>query len=217
MNIKKIITALITISIIVLYHPTMQVVAAELVEDAEEVSTEDDIDITEAVTDKDAESDDVDDTEGADDAEDADDTEGADEQDELTDEEDDEEEEEKDEKDEDNSIKSSLVIQVKHYKDFVVSIDDYEFIVEDMGDYYDSDETRLSTDETVCFADFVSAAASDSDEYSFFRNEIDYSLFDSLDGIDEVYNELKSIGDIPAGMKFTIYEKDGVIENYSID
>lgn len=206
MNIKKIITALITISIIVLYHPTMQVVAAELVEDAEEVSTEDDI--TEAVTDKDAESDD------ADDAEDADDTEDADEQDELTDEEDNEEDEEKNE---DNSIKSSLVIQVKHYKDFVVSIDDYEFIVEDMGDYYDSDETRLSTDETVCFADFVSAAASDSDEYSFFRNEIDYSLFDSLDEIDEVYNELKSIGDIPAGMKLTIYEKDGVIENYSID
>ena len=119
--------------------------------------------------------------------------------------------------DEDDSIKSSLVIQIKHYKDFVVTIDDYEFIVEDMGDYYDLDETRLSTDETVSFADFVSAAASDSDEYSFFRNEIDYSLFDSLDGIDEVYNELKSIGDIPAQMKLTIYEKDGVIENYSID
>lgn len=203
MNIKKIITTLITISIIVLYHPTMQVVAAELVEDAEEVSTEDDI--TEAVTDEAAESDD------------ADDTEDADEQDELTDKEDDEEDEEKDEDDEDDSIKSSLVIQVKHYKDFVVSIDDYEFIVEDMGDYYDSNETRLSTDETVSFADFVSAAASDSDEYSFFRNEIDYSLFDSLDGIDEVYNELKSIGDIPAGVKLTIYEKDGVIENYSID
>lgn len=196
MNIKKIITTLITISIIVLYHPTMQVVASELVEDAEEVSTEDDI--TEAVTDEDAESDDANDTEDADD------------QDELTDEED-------EEKDEDDSIKSSLVIQVKHYKDFVVSIDDYEFIVEDMGDYYDLDETRLSTDETVSFADFVSAAASDSDEYSFFRNEIDYSLFDSLDGIDEVYNELKSIGDIPAGVKLTIYEKDGVIENYSID
>jgi hypothetical protein len=215
MNIKKIITALITISIIVLYHPTMQVVAAELVEDAEEVSTEDDI--TEAVTDEAAESDDADDTEDADDTDDADDTEDADEQDELTDEEDAEEDEEKEENDEDDSIKSSLVIQVKHYKDFVVSIDDYEFIVEDMGDYYDSDETRLSTDETVSFADFVSAAASDSDEYSFFRNEIDYSLFDSLDGIDEVYNELKSIGDIPAGMKLTIYEKDGVIENYSID
>ncbi len=215
MNIKKIITGLITISIIVLYHPTMQVVAAELVEDAEEVSTEDDI--TEAVTDEAAESDDADDTEDADDTDDADDTEDADEQDELTDEEDAEEDEEKEENDEDDSIKSSLVIQVKHYKDFVVSIDDYEFIVEDMGDYYDSDETRLSTDETVSFADFVSAAASDSDEYSFFRNEIDYSLFDSLDGIDEVYNELKSIGDIPAQMKLTIYEKDGVIENYSID
>ncbi len=209
MNIKKIITTLITISIIVLYHPTMQVVAAELVEDAEEVATAEDSetiseevstedDITEAVTDEDAESDDANDTEDADD------------QDELTDEED-------EEKDEDDSIKSSLVIQVKHYKDFVVSIDDYEFIVEDMGDYYDLDETRLSTDETVSFADFVSAAASDSDEYSFFRNEIDYSLFDSLDGIDEVYNELKSIGDIPAGVKLTIYEKDGVIENYSID
>lgn len=210
MNIKKIITTLITISIIVLYHPTMQVVAAELVEDADEVATAEDSetiseevstedDITEAVTDEAAESDDVDDP-GEDD-----------EQDELTDEEDDEED------DEDDSIKSSLVIQVKHYKDFVVSIDDYEFIVEDMGDYYDSDETRLSTDETVCFADFVSAAASDNDEYSFFRNEIDYSLFDSLDGIDEVYNELKSIGDIPAGVKLTIYEKDGVIDNYSID
>lgn len=210
MNIKKIITTLITISIIVLYHPTMQVVAAELVEDAEEVATAEDSetiseevstedDITEAVTDEAAESDDVDDP-GEDD-----------EQDELTDEEDDEED------DEDDSIKSSLVIQVKHYKDFVVSIDDYEFIVEDMGDYYDSDETRLSTDETVSFADFVSAATSDSDEYSFFRNEIDYSLFDSLDGIDEVYNELKSIGDIPAGVKLTIYEKDGVIDNYSID
>lgn len=210
MNIKKIITTLITISIIVLYHPTMQVVAAELVEDADEVATAEDSetiseevstedDITEAVTDEAAESDDVDDP-GEDD-----------EQDELTDEEDDEED------DEDDSIKSSLVIQVKHYKDFVVSIDDYEFIVEDMGDYYDLDETRLSTDETVSFADFVSAAASDSDEYSFFRNEIDYSLFDSLDGIDEVYNELKSIGDIPAGVKLTIYEKDGVIDNYSID
>ena len=210
MNIKKIITALITISIIVLYHPTMQVVAAELVEEADEVATTEDSetiseevsaedDITEAVTDE------------------ADDTEDAEEQDELTDEEDDEEDEEKDEDDEDDSIKSSLVIQVKHYKDFVVTIDDYEFIVEDMGDYYDLDETRLSTDETVSFADFVSAAASDSDEYSFFRNEIDYSLFDSLDGIDEVYNELKSIGDIPAQMKLTIYEKDGVIENYSID
>ncbi len=207
MNIKKIITALITISIIVLYHPTMQVVAAELVEEADEVATTEDSetiseevsaedDITEAVTDE------------------ADDTEDAEEQDELTDEEDDEEDEEKDE---DDSIKSSLVIQIKHYKDFVVSIDDYEFIVEDMGDYYDLDETRLSTDETVSFADFVSAATSDSDEYSFFRNEIDYSLFDSLDGIDEVYNELKSIGDIPAQMKLTIYEKDGVIENYSID
>ena len=210
MNIKKIITALITISIIVLYHPTMQVVAAELVEEADEVATTEDSetiseevsaedDITEAVTDE------------------ADDTEDAEEQDELTDEEDDEEDEEKDEDDEDDSIKSSLVIQIKHYKDFVVTIDDYEFIVEDMGDYYDLDETRLSTDETVSFADFVSAAASDSDEYSFFRNEIDYSLFDSLDGIDEVYNELKSIGDIPAQMKLTIYEKDGVIENYSID
>ena len=207
MNIKKIITALITISIIVLYHPTMQVVAAELVEEADEVATPEDSetiseevsaedDITEAVTDE------------------ADDTEDAEEQDELTDEEDDEEDEEKDE---DDSIKSSLVIQIKHYKDFVVSIDDYEFIVEDMGDYYDLDETRLSTDETVSFADFVSAATSDSDEYSFFRNEIDYSLFNSLDGIDEVYNELKSIGDIPAQMKLTIYEKDGVIENYSID
>lgn len=210
MNIKKIITALITISIIVLYHPTMQVVAAELVEEADEVATTEDSetiseevsaedDITEAVTDE------------------ADDTEDAEEQDELTDEEDDEEDEEKDEDDEDDSIKSSLVIQIKHYKDFVVTIDDYEFIVEDMGDYYDLDETRLSTDETVSFADFVSAATSDSDEYSFFRNEIDYSLFDSLDGIDEVYNELKSIGDIPAQMKLTIYEKDGVIENYSID
>ena len=210
MNIKKIITALITISIIVLYHPTMQVVAAELVEEADEVATTEDSetiseevsaedDITEAVTDE------------------ADDTEDAEEQDELTDEEDDEEDEEKDEDDEDDSIKSSLVIQIKHYKDFVVTIDDYEFIVEDMGDYYDLDETRLSTDETVSFADFVSAATSDSDEYSFFRNEIDYSLFDSLDGIDEVYNELKSIGAIPAQMKLTIYEKDGVIENYSID
>ena len=207
MNIKKIITALITISIIVLYHPTMQVVAAELVEEADEVATTEDSetiseevsaedDITEAVTDE------------------ADDTEDAEEQDELTDEEDDEEDEEKDE---DDSIKSSLVIQIKHYKDFVVTIDDYEFIVEDMGDYYDLDETRLSTDETVSFADFVSAATSDSDEYSFFRNEIDYSLFNSLDGIDEVYNELNSIGDIPAGVKLTIYEKDGVIENYSID
>ena len=216
MNIKKIITTLITISIIVLYHPTMQVVAAEFVEDADEVATAEDSetiseevstedDITEAVTDEDAESDD------------ADDTDDADEQDELADKEDDEEDEEKDEDDEDDSIKSSLVIQVKHYKDFVVSIDDYEFIVEDMGDYYDLDETRLSTDETVSFADFVSAAASDSNEYSFFRNEIDYSLFDSLDGIDEVYNELNSIGDIPAGVKLTIYEKDGVIENYSID
>ena len=213
MNIKKIITTLITISIIVLYHPTMQVVAAELVEDADEVATAEDSetiseevstedDITEAVTDEAAESDD------------ADDTDDADEQDELADEEGDEEDEEKDE---DDSIKSSLVIQVKHYKDFVVSIDDYEFIVEDMGDYYDLDETRLSTDETVSFADFVSAAASDSDEYSFFRNEIDYSLFDSLDGIEEVYTELKSIGDIPAGVKLTIYEKDGVIENYTID
>ena len=210
MNIKKIITALITISIIVLYHPTMQVVAAELVEEADEVATTEDSetiseevsaedDITEAVTDE------------------ADDTEDAEEQDELTDEEDEEEDEEKDEDDEDDSIKSSLVIQIKHYKDFVVTIDDYEFIVEDMGDYYDLDETRLSTDETVSFADFVSAATSDSDEYSFFRNEIDYSLFDSLDGIDEVYNELKSIGAIPAQMKLTIYEKDGVIENYSID
>ena len=210
MNIKKIITALITISIIVLYHPTMQVVAAELVEEADEVATTEDSetiseevsaedDITEAVTDE------------------ADDTEDAEEQDELTDEEDDEEDEEKDEDDEDDSIKSSLVIQIKHYKDFVVTIDDYEFIVEDMGDYYDLDETRLSTDETVSFADFVSAADSDSDEYSFFRNEIDYSLFNSLDGIDEVYNELKSIGAIPAQMKLTIYEKDGVIENYSID
>ena len=210
MNIKKIITALITISIIVLYHPTMQVVAAELVEDADEVATAEDSetiseevstedDITEAVTDE------------------ADDTEDAEEQDELTNEEDDEEDEEKDEDDEDDSIKSSLVIQIKHYKDFVVTIDDYEFIVEDMGDYYDLDETRLSTDETVSFADFVSAATSDSDEYSFFRNEIDYSLFNSLDGIDEVYNELKSIGAIPAQMKLTIYEKDGVIENYSID
>ena len=210
MNIKKIITALITISIIVLYHPTMQVVAAELVEEADEVATTEDSetiseevsaedDITEAVTDE------------------ADDTEDAEEQDELTDEEDDEEDEEKDEDDEDDSIKSSLVIQIKHYKDFVVTIDDYEFIVEDMGDYYDLDETRLSTDETVSFADFVSAATSDSDEYSFFRNEIDYSLFNSLDGIDEVYNELKSIGAIPAQMKLTIYEKDGVIENYSID
>ena len=210
MNIKKIITALITISIIVLYHPTMQVVAAELVEEADEVATSEDAetiseevsaedDITEAVTDE------------------ADDTEDAEEQDELTDEEDDEEDEEKDEDDEDDSIKSSLVIQIKHYKDFVVTIDDYEFIVEDMGDYYDLDETRLSTDETVSFADFVSAATSDSDEYSFFRNEIDYSLFNSLDGIDEVYNELKSIGAIPAQMKLTIYEKDGVIENYSID
>ncbi len=210
MNIKKIITALITISIIVLYHPTMQVVAAELVEEADEVATTEDSetiseevsaedDITEAVTDE------------------ADDTEDAEEQDELTDEEDDEEDEEKDEDDEDDSIKSSLVIQIKHYKDFVVTIDDYEFIVEDMGDYYDLDENRLSTDETVSFADFVSAATSDSDEYSFFRNEIDYSLFDSLDGIDEVYNELKSIGAIPAQMKLTIYEKDGVIENYSID
>lgn len=210
MNIKKIITALITISIIVLYHPTMQVVAAELVEEADEVATTEDSetiseevsaedDITEAVTDE------------------ADDTEDAEEQDELTDEEDEEEDEEKDEDDEDDSIKSSLVIQIKHYKDFVVTIDDYEFIVEDMGDYYDLDETRLSTDETVSFADFVSAATSDSDEYSFFRNEIDYSLFNSLDGIDEVYNELKSIGAIPAQMKLTIYEKDGVIENYSID
>ena len=210
MNIKKIITALITISIIVLYHPTMQVVAAELVEEADEVATTEDSetiseevsaedDITEAVTDE------------------ADDTEDAEEQDELTDEEDAEEDEEKDEDDEDDSIKSSLVIQIKHYKDFVVTIDDYEFIVEDMGDYYDLDETRLSTDETVSFADFVSAATSDSDEYSFFRNEIDYSLFNSLDGIDEVYNELKSIGAIPAQMKLTIYEKDGVIENYSID
>lgn len=216
MNIKKIITTLITISIIVLYHPTMQVVAAELVEDADEVATAEDSKTgaettseriseevsTEDATDEAAESDDVDDTDDAD------------EQDELTDEEDDEEDEEKDE---DDSIKSSLVIQIKHYKDFVVTIDDYEFIVEDMGDYYDLDETRLSTDETVSFADFVSAATSDSDEYSFFRNEIDYSLFNSLDGIDEVYNELKSIGDIPAGMKLTIYEKDGVIENYSID
>ena len=42
MNIKKIITALITISIIVLYHPTMQVVAAELVEEADEVATTED-------------------------------------------------------------------------------------------------------------------------------------------------------------------------------
>ena len=194
----------------------MQVVAAELVEDADEVATAEDSetiseevstedDITEAVTDE------------ADEYDDADDTDDADDQDELADEGDDEEDEEDEEKDEDDSIKSSLVIQVKHYKDFVVSIDDYEFIVEDMGDYYDLDETRLSTDETVSFADFVSAAASDSDEYSFFRNEIDYSLFDSLDGIDEVYNELKSIGDIPAQMKLTIYEKDGVIENYSID
>lgn len=215
MNIKKIITTLITISIIVLYHPTMQVVAAELVEDADEVATAEDSEtISEEVS---TEDDIADDADGTEDAVESDDAEDADEQDELADEEDDEEDEEKDEDEEDDSIKSSLVIQVKHYKDFVVSIDDYEFIVEDMGDYYDLDETRLSTDETVSFADFVSAAASDSDEYSFFRNEIDYSLFDSLDGIDEVYNELKSIGDIPAGVKLTIYEKDGVIENYSID
>lgn len=207
MNIKKIITALITISIIVLYHPTMQVVAAELVEDADEVATAEN---SETISDEVSTEDDITETV----TDDADDTEDADEQDELTNEEDDEEDEEKDE---DDSIKSSLVIQIKHYKDFVVTIDDYEFIVEDMGDYYDLDETRLSTDETVSFADFVSAATSDSDEYSFFRNEIDYSLFNSLDGIDEVYNELKSIGAIPAQMKLTIYEKDGVIENYSID
>ena len=207
MNIKKIITALITISIIVLYHPTMQVVAAELVEDADEVATAEN---SETISDEVSTEDDITETV----TDDADDTEDAEEQDELTNEEDDEEDEEKDE---DDSIKSSLVIQIKHYKDFVVTIDDYEFIVEDMGDYYDLDETRLSTDETVSFADFVSAATSDSDEYSFFRNEIDYSLFNSLDGIDEVYNELKSIGAIPAQMKLTIYEKDGVIENYSID
>ena len=207
MNIKKIITALITISIIVLYHPTMQVVAAELVEDADEVATAEN---SETISDEVSTEDDITETV----TDDADDTEDADEQDELTNEEDDEEDEEKDE---DDSIKSSLVIQIKHYKDFVVTIDDYEFIVEDMGDYYDLDENRLSTDETVSFADFVSAATSDSDEYSFFRNEIDYSLFDSLDGIDEVYKELKSIGAIPAQMKLTIYEKDGVIENYSID
>ena len=241
MNLRKLITLLLTISICTMCSPTLHAFASESSEDVPEkqstsnLESEDNLDKAdnESIDNKDdvypekdkeiTQEDNQANTQAANEemndntmsepaeSETLDESEALDESEEL-DELDDEEKKDVDE----SEIKSSLVIEIRHYKETVITIDDYQFTLEGSGEYMDYDETQISTSEKLYYSDFVSAATDQEDSHSFYRNSIDYSLFKNLNGIEDVYSALRERDAIPADAHLIIYEKDGAVESYSI-
>ena len=235
MNLRKLITLLLTISICTMCSPTLHAFASELSKDVPEkqstsnLESEDNLDKVdnasidnkddvypekdEEITQEDnqantqAANEEMNDNTMSESAE----SEALDESEEL-DGLDDEEKKDVDE----SEIKSSLVIEIRHYKETVITIDDYQFTLEGSGEYMDYDETQISTSEKLYYSDFVSAATDQEDSHSFYRNSIDYSLFKNLNGIEKVYSALRERDAIPADAHLIIYEKDGAVESYSI-
>jgi hypothetical protein len=116
-----------------------------------------------------------------------------------------------------DSVASAITIEVKHWTESYADIDSFHFVIPDMGDYYNSESTSLCTSSRLTFEDFIAASSGEQDEsLEILFNNINFDMFKNLNGIDAVYNELRSYGDIPTSTTIIIYEKDGEVQDYSI-
>ncbi len=112
---------------------------------------------------------------------------------------------------------SQLKIEVHHFNNFVVTFDDAEYELED-GSYLECDETRFSDSIRGSFDELIAVAGvqdPESESELLYSSRVDYSIFKDLEGIEDVYAELS--GEIPSNASIVIYEKDGVIEDYTIE
>ena len=92
-----------------------------------------------------------------------------------------------------SSISSSITIEVKHSSTQTTTIEyeGEEYEIELQGDYYTSDITELSTSKRCDFEDFISAAHDlENEDLCLYTGNIDYTLFNDLIGIDDLYAEL---------------------------
>lgn len=119
-----------------------------------------------------------------------------------------------------STINSSINIEVKHFSDQTATIEyeDKTYEIELEGDYYTSDVTNLTTSARCNFEYFIAAAHDlENEDFCLYTGNINYGLFNDLVGIEDLYSELSEYGDIPTDISIVIFEKNGEIQDYTIE
>ena len=121
----------------------------------------------------------------------------------------------------DTSVASSVSVMINEYQTLVIPFEGKELIIEDTVNTLPVNSTSITSCLRLKTSEFIEASKhlnEEDESYSYYTSNFDYTVMNDLQGIDEVYNAIAALGDeIPSDLSITIYEKDGIIDDFTIE
>lgn len=121
----------------------------------------------------------------------------------------------------DTSVASSVSVMINEYQTLVIPFEGKELIIEDTVNTLPVNSASITSCLRLKTSEFIEASKhldEEDESYSYYTSNFDYTIMNDLQGIDEVYNAIAALGDeIPSDLSITIYEKDGIIDDFTIE